>query len=732
MVSLVRYPLDFVEFHQKINTHYPRSTNKVPFPALTSPVNQIHRLTRRRSIKNLLTFSKKSNADKIEKYLQRCFDHPIISISTLLRDFTSVQRDEDKEILCDSKLAIGSATTTTGTLPPTPITRPSIDTVKPACNGKPSIAKQPASASISTEPHPPTTTSQPASENSTANNDQHDAAGASLDDFDLLKVLGKGCMGKVLLVRSRHDQQLYALKTIKKKHVIQQNEVAHTKAERDILARMQGIPFLIGLHYAFQTPSELFLVLDYYSGGDIATQMSIYSAFSAERTLFYAAEIVQGLSALHQHGVIYRDLKPENVLIGSNGHIVLTDFGLSKIFDENDNGMTQTFCGTAEYLAPEVLLGEAYTFTVDYWSLGTLLYEMLAGVTPFWAETHMEMYRRVLDDPLDFPQHFDPITRDFLSGLLERDPSQRLGWDGADSVKAHPFFDRMDWDKVARLELTPPYVPELRSETDLTHFDEAFINMSPCISQSSSLSSNQDPFDHFSFDARRPPPRLLRQKLQRVRAQQKKQIGTKDRFSTSSSLLSFSPGEIVRHTDTMPSFLTSNRYSRKRHSANVDHLVATKEEEDIIPRPTTDTSSLYSSMTLSSVHPDEINARNATEDVSDTSNDHISSFPNTELPTSSSAKRPSPPDHSPYVRPHCPVPGQMRSTTLSIASNSTSPPVNNNNNNNRDSLCLSDLSSFPPDQAAVSAAAASEHDTTNTNTSNNTSDWQRPYLTFSS
>lgn len=154
----------------------------------------MHRLTRRRSIKNLLTFSKKSNADKIEKYLQRCFDHPIISISTLLRDFTSVQRDEDKEILCDSKLAIGSATTTTG--PPTPITRPSIDTVKPACNGKPNIAKQPA-ASISTEIHEQIT-SKPASENSTANNDQHDAA-ASLDDFDLLKVLGKGCMGKVYI-----------------------------------------------------------------------------------------------------------------------------------------------------------------------------------------------------------------------------------------------------------------------------------------------------------------------------------------------------------------------------------------------------------------------------------------------------------------------------------------------------------------------------------------------------
>lgn len=180
---------------------------------------------------------------------------------------------------------------------------------------------------------------------------------------------------------------MYALKAIKKSRVVEQKEVQHTRAERDILARLRGqSPFLIRMHYAFQTPTQLFLVLDYFSGGDIATQMSTYHIFTPERTRFYAAEILAGLAVLHRHGIVYRDLKPENVLIGRDGHIVLTDFGLSKIFppqqyrDEDDLPITTTFCGTAEYLAPEVLLGEPYTFAIDYWSYGTLLYEMLAGI----------------------------------------------------------------------------------------------------------------------------------------------------------------------------------------------------------------------------------------------------------------------------------------------------------------------------------------------------------------
>ncbi|OAD04573.1 hypothetical protein MUCCIDRAFT_36903, partial [Mucor lusitanicus CBS 277.49] len=340
----------------------------------------------------------------------------------------------------------------------------------------------------------------------------------TLADYDLLKVLGKGCMGKVLLVRSKRNERLYALKSIKKKWVIKQKELIHTRAERDILVRLRRQPFLAQVHHVFQTPCELFLVLEYYAGGDIATQLSNMSCFDQERTKFYAAEIVYGLGILHEHGIVYRDLKPENVLIGRDGHIILTDFGLSKIFSEQDVDeynvpSTQTFCGTAEYLAPEILLGEPYTFVVDFWSLGTLLYEMLAGTTPYWADTHMEMYKRVLEDSLEFPSDFDPITCSFLTGLLEKEACERLGWgeDGIEEIKAHPYFGFIaDWEHVGQLKLRPPYIPFIRDEQDISNFDDMFTSLPVKISQSSQVDvlvdeleqqqQQQDPFEGFSFN----------------------------------------------------------------------------------------------------------------------------------------------------------------------------------------------------------------------------------------
>ena len=269
----------------------------------------------------LLPFSrKKTNADKITRYLNTCFAHPYISTSSLLKDFSSVQRDEDALLTSQH-----TCTTLTPTLPPPPTQQ------------------------------------------------------KNLDSFDLLQVLGKGCMGKVMLVRQKQDAKLYALKCIKKNWVIKQKELLHTIAEKDILILLRGQPFIANLHDVFQTSSQLFLVLGYYAGGDLATQLSLLTSFDKERTRFYAAEIVYGLKILHDHGVVCRDLKPENVLIGHDGHIVLTDFGLSKLFKKENVPYTQTFCGTAEYLAPEVLLGQKYTYVVDFWSLGTLLYEMLAG-----------------------------------------------------------------------------------------------------------------------------------------------------------------------------------------------------------------------------------------------------------------------------------------------------------------------------------------------------------------
>ncbi|CAO3682576.1 unnamed protein product [Rhizopus stolonifer] len=334
-VSLVRFLFDFVEFHQKILSYHPKC--KISFPTISNAKSH----SKRRSLQDLLPFNRKSNSEKIQKYLERCFGHSIISVSSLLRDFTRVQREEDVDL--NSQL-------TCATL---------IPTNKPADKSTTSlIIKKTAPL-----PPPPITP----------------------DDFNLIKVLGKGCIGKVLLVRSKKDNHLYALKAIQKQWVIEQKEMVHIRAERDILVCLRNQDFLVQLHHVFQTPSILFLLLEYHAGGDLATQLSLASKLTPEKTRFYAAEILQGLEVLHSHGIVYRDLKPENVLIRQDGHIVLTDFGLSKIFtqrdmDEEGIPLTQTFCGTAEYLAPEVLLGESYTFVVDFWSLGTLLFEMLSGI----------------------------------------------------------------------------------------------------------------------------------------------------------------------------------------------------------------------------------------------------------------------------------------------------------------------------------------------------------------
>ncbi|KAF9159779.1 hypothetical protein DFQ26_006185 [Actinomortierella ambigua] len=332
-------------------------------------------------------------------------------------------------------------------------------------------------------------------------------------DFDFCTVLGGGCMGKVFLVRDKQSKKLFALKVISKEWVILQREIEHTKSERNILANVAKIshPFLIKLRHSFQDQAKLFMVFDFYPGGDIATQLSNCHKFEPPRCLFYTAEIVLGIEELHRLGIVYRDLKPENILLAMDGHIVLTDFGLSKQFPSlngSNNGYvnnekTSTFCGTAEYLAPEILLAYEYSYEVDWWSLGTLLFEMLSGVTPFWAENHATMYRRVLEDELEFPLNIDPDARSFISGLLERDPVRRLGYgsNGARVVKRHPYFKGIDWHQALQRRLPCPYVPELTSEEDLRNFDDIFLTMTPQLSPGNHTLSNsiQNCFQGYSY-----------------------------------------------------------------------------------------------------------------------------------------------------------------------------------------------------------------------------------------
>lgn len=346
-----------------------------------------------------------------------------------------------------------------------------------------------------------------------------------IDDFEMMRVLGKGCAGKVLLVRHKSTTELYALKAITKRHVLAHQELQHTLTEQAVLKRMAAEgkdPFVVKLWWSFHDKENLFLVMDFHPGGDLATQLARWGRLGRDRARFYAAEIVEGVEGLHNAGVIYRDLKPENILIGADGHIVLTDFGLSKEFSRRQTGgapstpaslsgdfgpvgppwvqaekntdlatpwhpqanATTTFCGTAEYLAPEVIQGLPYSYEVDWWSFGTMLYEMLTGITPFWANNHPDMYVRVLQDELQFPDDrtMDQDTKSLIRGLLQRNPALRMC---EPRIKKHPYFSMIDWSHVYYKRYIPPYIPPIdpSNASDTQNFDDTFLDMEPVLDE---------------------------------------------------------------------------------------------------------------------------------------------------------------------------------------------------------------------------------------------------------
>jgi serum/glucocorticoid-regulated kinase 2 len=282
-----------------------------------------------------------------------------------------------------------------------------------------------------------------------------------IEDFELLKVVGKGSFGKVMQVKKNDTQRIYALKTIRKAHIISRSEVAHTLAERSVLAQINN-PFIVPLKFTFQSPEKLYFVLAFVNGGELFHHLQKEQRFDINRSRFYTAELLCALECLHGFNVIYRDLKPENILLDYSGHIALCDFGLCKL-DMKDEDRTNTFCGTPEYLAPELLLGQGYTKTVDWWTLGVLLYEMLTGLPPFYDENTNEMYRKILSEPLHFPgpEIVPPAAKDILTKLLNRKPDQRLGANGASEIKAHPFFHSIDWRKLLQRKYEPTFKPNV-------------------------------------------------------------------------------------------------------------------------------------------------------------------------------------------------------------------------------------------------------------------------------
>jgi len=294
-------------------------------------------------------------------------------------------------------------------------------------------------------------------------------------DFEFLKVIGKGSFGKVLLAKRKDDGNIYAVKVLQKAQIMKRNEAKHIMAERNVLLKNIQHPFLVGLHYSFQTPDKLYFVLDYVNGGELFFHLQKERIFEEARAKFYAAEMASAIGYLHSLNIIYRDLKPENILLDYQGHVVLTDFGLCK---ENIEGSstTSTFCGTPEYLAPEVLKKLPYDRTVDWWCLGAVLYEMLYGLPPFYSRDTSEMYNSILNKPLRLRDGVTSQAKGILEGLLQKEKERRLGAN-ADffDIKSHAFFADINWKELDARRIKPPYNPNVKGHMDLKHFDPDFV-----------------------------------------------------------------------------------------------------------------------------------------------------------------------------------------------------------------------------------------------------------------
>ena len=309
-------------------------------------------------------------------------------------------------------------------------------------------------------------------------NDQTLTVKVSYSDFQPLKLLGRGSFGEVLLVRLKATGKIYAMKILDKKILKIKKQQNHTKTERDLMVKI-NCPFIVNIKSAFQDDTNLYLVSEFMQGGDMFFHLhdGQIIIFSNEKTKFYMIELVLALVFLHKNNMVYRDLKPENILLDSEGHVKLTDFGLSKILEDEDD-KAFTLCGTPQYLAPEVLLRQGYDKMVDWWSLGCVMYEMLCGCLPFAIKRGLKLSMKIYEKKIVFPKNIDKNAKDLIEKLLVVNPKNRIGYgpNGSEDIKNHPFFNGVDWDLAFEKKLTPPFVPKLKSDVDLRYFDNMFTD----------------------------------------------------------------------------------------------------------------------------------------------------------------------------------------------------------------------------------------------------------------
>ncbi|XP_003383504.1 PREDICTED: atypical protein kinase C-like [Amphimedon queenslandica] len=307
----------------------------------------------------------------------------------------------------------------------------------------------------------------------------------SLDDFDILKVIGRGSYAKVLMVELKQTKRIYAMKVIKKELVMDEEDIDWVQTEKHVFEQASNHPFLVGLHSCFQTESRLFFVIECVNGGDLMFHMQRHRRLPEEHARFYSAEIALALNFLHEKGIIYRDLKLDNVLLDQDGHIKLTDYGMCKE-GLRAGDTTSTFCGTPNYIAPEILRGQDYGFSVDWWALGVLLYEMLAGKSPFDVgghdmsdqSTEDYLFQVILEKTIRIPRTLSVKAAQVLKGFLNKSPGERLGCHlqtGFADITNHSFYKTIDWELLRCRQITPPYKPRIDSDRDPSNFDPQFV-----------------------------------------------------------------------------------------------------------------------------------------------------------------------------------------------------------------------------------------------------------------
>ncbi|XP_022668780.1 protein kinase C iota type-like isoform X1 [Varroa destructor] len=315
----------------------------------------------------------------------------------------------------------------------------------------------------------------------------------SLDDFELIRVIGRGSYAKVLMVELKSTKRIYAMKIIKKSLVNDDEDIDWIQTEKHVFETASNFPFLVGLHSCFQSESRLFFVIEFVRGGDLMFHMQRMRKLTEDHARFYAAEISLALHFLHERGIIYRDLKLDNVLLDHEGHIKLTDYGMCKEGIRRENDFASTFCGTPNYIAPEILRGEDYRFSVDWWALGVLLYEMLAGHSPFDIIGQSDnpdencedyLFQAILEKTIRIPRSISVRAQNVLKGFLNKNPVERLGChptSGFPDICTHPFFKAINWEQLESKQISPPYRPKLDTERDFEHFDPQFTSEPVCL-----------------------------------------------------------------------------------------------------------------------------------------------------------------------------------------------------------------------------------------------------------